>query len=205
MNWLDTETKAILQKKPEEKLAPPKVGEFALVLLRKGTDHRRLVHAICRINNCAETKAEHLADLPAPVTINRGLTEGEALFGQFELICCDAISIFFRSEVLVLLGQDEGHRHALYQKFLASPEFQQTKVDVLEIPITEAGEKFAEQFLGFPFPGPKKDSDFSVFVPFKKARIMKHWADRIGARVRCNPFGMSWLTAALAGQPDRAK
>jgi hypothetical protein len=43
MNWLDPQTKEILQKVPDEKLAPPKAAEFALVLLRKGPDHQKLI------------------------------------------------------------------------------------------------------------------------------------------------------------------
>ena len=89
MNWLDTETKAILQREPEPPLAPPKSGEFALVLIRSGTDHQRLVRAIRRINDCGEGRAVELARAAPPVTINAGLSQEEALFGQFELICCD--------------------------------------------------------------------------------------------------------------------
>jgi hypothetical protein len=48
MNWLDTETKSILWKEPETKLAPPKAGEFALVLLKEGKDFKRLVRALQR-------------------------------------------------------------------------------------------------------------------------------------------------------------
>ena len=35
MNWLDTQTKELLQKARNEKPAPSKTAEFALVLLRK--------------------------------------------------------------------------------------------------------------------------------------------------------------------------
>jgi hypothetical protein len=100
MNCLDTETKAILQKEHEPKLAPSKAAEFALVLIRKGTDDQRLVRAIRRINECSESEAIELSRLPTPITINPGLTESEALFGQFELICCDAVAAFIRSEVI---------------------------------------------------------------------------------------------------------
>ena len=185
MNWLDTETKAILQRREDPKLTPPKAGEFALVLLGKGTDAERLVHAIREINNCTETEAIELVGLPVPVTINRGLTEGEALFGQFELICCDAIAAFIRSEIL--WEQDQNYLNSLWMKILASPEFKSAKIDVLELPATESGEKFAEQFLGMSVSNLKTGtSGYSVSVPFKKARIMKHWAARIGAQVRCD-------------------
>ena len=50
MNWLDTQTKELLQKVHDEKLSPSKTAEFALVLLRKGPDYQRLVQAIVEIN-----------------------------------------------------------------------------------------------------------------------------------------------------------
>ena len=62
MNWLDTQTKEILQKVVEPKLAPPKTAEFTLVLVHcNGSDHTRLVRAIRRINECEESEAEKAA------------------------------------------------------------------------------------------------------------------------------------------------
>jgi hypothetical protein len=185
MNWLDTETKAILQKDHEPKLAPPRVAEFGLVVLRKGKDQERLVRAICRINNCPEPEAFALAQLPEPVTINPGLSEEEAFFGQFELICCDSIAVFVRSEVLLARGQRE-YLDALFKKVLESPEFRPTRIDVLEVPATEAGETFADQFLGCVCAEAERPLDeFSLWVPYKKAKMMKHWAARVGAQVQC--------------------
>jgi hypothetical protein len=186
MNWLDTETKGILQKEHEPRLAPPKAAEFALVLIRKGTDNQRLVRAIRRINECSESEAIGLTRVPLPATINPGLTEAEALFGQFELICCDAVGAFVRSEVLLEQGQKD-YLQALFRRVLESPEFKPTRIDVFDIPATDSGEKFVDQFLGIPLPGQKRPvSRFSVWVPHKKARIMKHWATRVGARVQCD-------------------
>jgi len=186
MNWLDTETKSILQKEHEWKLAPPRAAGFALVLIRKGTDNQRLVRAISRINECRESEAIELARLPAPVTINPGLKEEEALFGQFELICCDAISAFIRSEVVLEQGE-RIYLQALFQRVLQSPEFKPTRIDVLEVPATDSGQKFVDQFLGIPLQEQKMgEARFSVWVPFKKARIMKHWATRVGAQVKCD-------------------
>jgi len=79
MNWLDTQTKEILQMVAEPKLAPPKAAEFTLVLVRKGSDYARLVRAIRRINECDEPKAVKLAARRTPVRVNSGLSEGEAL------------------------------------------------------------------------------------------------------------------------------
>jgi hypothetical protein len=180
MNWLDTQTKELLQKVRDEKLAPPKTAEFALILLRKGQDHQRLVEAIVQINKCSKSEAVVLARRETPVTINPDLTEDEALWGQFELICCDAISIFLRSEVVE--QNDRGYLWPLFKKVLESSEFKPATVSIERVPVTEPGEKFVEQFLGgVPV---KRVFPMRFTVPFKKARIMEHWAGRVGARLR---------------------
>lgn len=185
MNWIDTETKEILQKEREPKPAPSKAAEFALVLLRKGPDDQRLIQAICRINNCHEVEARELANSPLPLTINPGLTESEALYGQFELICCDAIAIFVRSEVL-LEQRQWNYLQSLFSKVLESPEFRPTKIDVRSVPATEPGQRFVDRFFGGALPRQRSEASHSLFwVPFKKARIMKHWAERVGADVWC--------------------
>jgi hypothetical protein len=184
MNWLDTETKAILQKDHEVRLAPPKAAEFALVLIRKGTDHERLVRAIRRINECPEVEAIALARSPVPITINSGLTEAEALFGQFELICCDAVAVFIRSEVME--QSEPAYIQSLFQQVLQSPEFKATRVEILEIPENDSGERFADQFLGASrHQQDERSGRVTVLTPFKKARIMRHWARRVGARIEC--------------------
>ena len=182
MYWLDTQTKEILQKSRVHDMAPPKAAEFALILLRKGGDQRRLIGAVAEIKKCSESNARATVSRELPLTLDPGLTEGEALWGQFQLICCDAISIFIRSEVLV--QNERGYLWPLYQKVLHSPEFSPVRVKLNKVPPTESGEKFLEQFLG----------DFSstsalpltLSIPFKKARIMEHWATRIGAQLKLN-------------------
>ncbi len=129
MNWLDTQTKELLQKVGDDKLAPPTAAEFALILLGKGPDRRRLVEAIAQINACSESKAASLARRTVPVTINAGLTQEDALWGQFELICCDSVSVFLRSEVVE--ENDRLYLGPLFKKVLGSAEFRPTKVRVL--------------------------------------------------------------------------
>ena len=185
MNWLDTETKAILQKADEPKPAPSRAAEFALVLIKKAPDRPRLVRAISRINECSEPKAAALADRPVPVTINIDLSEEDAIYGQFELISCDAIGIFVRSEVL--RQSERGYTQALFGRILQSAEFKPVKIKVVEVPETESGQKFVDQFLGPIIPRRKPAYPLSVEVPFKKARIMMHWATRVGAQVQRDP------------------
>jgi hypothetical protein len=186
MNWLDTETKAILQKEHEPRLAPPAVAEFGLVLLRKGEDEKRLVRAICRVKDCPEPEAVTLSRSPLPVIIDPGLSEADALFGQFELICCDAVAVFIRSEVLLAEGQKD-YLDALFKKVLESPEFRPTRIEVIEVPATDAGKVFADQFLGDLGSLDKLPvEEFSVWVPLKKARMMQHWSEKAGVLVKCD-------------------
>lgn len=183
MNWLDTQTKEILQKVVEPKLAPPKTTEFTLVLVRKGADHTRLVRAFRRINECDEPEAIKLATKRTPVRVNSDLSEGDALWGQFELICCDAVSIFIRNEVLDQM--DLAEFQSLVQKTSQSTEFQPTTVTIAEIPRTEPGLSFVDQFLGSFEPTKIAALPATIIIPFKKARIMQHWAMRVGAKLKC--------------------
>ena len=180
MNWLDTQTKDLLQKVCDEKLAPPKTAEFALVLLRKGPGFHRLAEAIMEINQCSEAEAAALASGQSPVTINFDLTEEEALWGQFELISCDSISIFLRSEVIA--QNDKSYLWPLFKKVLESSEFRPTSVSILQVPATESGDKFLEQFVGKS--AIRRDYPLRLLIPFKKARIMEHWASRVGVKIK---------------------
>lgn len=180
MNWLDTETKELLQRVHDDKLAPPKTAEFALVLLRKGPDQQRLVDAIVEINKCSEADAAVLASRATPVTINPDLKEAEALWGQFELVCCDAVSIFLRSEVVE--QNDRAYLWPLFKKVSESSEFRATIVSIIRVPATESGEKFLEQFVGAA--ALNRVFPMTLTLPFKKARIMEHWASRVGAQMK---------------------
>jgi len=182
MNWIDTETKAILQRQNKPPLAPSKVAEFALVLGPKGVDRERLIRAVCRINDCSRSAAMALLGQPSPVTINLDLTEEDATLGQFELVCCEAISAVVRSEVA---GEaDRGYLAELLQKVSRSPEFKPTTIRIDDVPMTEAGRKFVDQFLGMDLERLQELGFPRGFaMPVKKARIMKHWAERVGAHV----------------------
>jgi len=187
MNWLDTQTKALLQKTDPPQSAPPKTSEFSLVLLRKGEDQRWLTRAIAEIRECVPAEAEAFALREPPVIVQSDLTEEDALWGQFELLCTNSISVFLRSEIVA--HGDASYLHALFADLAASEDFDPTTVVVKSVPQTESGHKFLRQFLGdtrdptdtrwylertYPIP---------LTVPFKKAWIMQHWAGRIGAVV----------------------
>jgi hypothetical protein len=182
MNWLDTETKAILQREDEPRLAPSKVAEFALVLGSKGTDRERLVRAVCRINDCSRLEAVAFLDQPSPVTINSDLTEEEATLGQFELICCEAVSAVVRTEVAE--QADREYLEDVLRRVSHSPEFKPTILRINDVPTNESGRRFVDQFLGLGLKNLKELGLPRRFtMPAKKARIMKHWAARVGAQV----------------------
>ena len=176
-SWLDTETKAILQKTPPHKLAPPKIKGYTLVLLSIYRRHpERLIRAIQRIRPDTREEAMDRLNQKLPTALKHGLTESDALLGQFELICCDAISVFITDDV-IKYGESD-YLIDLYNTLLYSDEFAATNVVVDSIPENESGKEFVDQFLGS-----LDESVSNVTVPYKKARIMVHWGFKIGAKI----------------------
>jgi hypothetical protein len=183
--WLDTETKALLQQVPPEKYAPPTTGTFALVLLKKGKDFVRLAEAFTRIPpHLAPAKAADLVTRSCPLPIASGLSLGDALLGQFELVCCDSISVFLKVEVLS--SATGAYLARLYSQVQSSSEFEDVIVRVTAIPNTDQGKRIVQQFFG----GAEKVSvadgtgySYAGAMMRKKARIMAHWAGKIGAEV----------------------
>lgn len=181
--WLDTETKAMLQQAPPEKEAPPDTGMFTLVLLKKGDNMDRIVRALRRIPGLSKEKAEHLTKSRCPAPVAAGLSLGDAMLGQFELVCCDSISVFLRDGVAA--SGDGWYLVPLYKQFRRSREFQNISVTISSVPETPLGERFIDQFVG---EGKRSDSSgdgfpFQEHVMRKKARIMAHWAEKIGAEL----------------------
>jgi hypothetical protein len=183
--WLDTETKAMLQQAPPEKDAPPDTGMFTLVLLKKGNNLARLVRALGRIPGLSQGKAEYLAKGRCPVPVAGGLSLGDAMLGQFELVCCDSISVFLRDGVAA--SADDWYLTPLYRQFRQSREFQSVPVTINAVPETSLGERFVDQFLGEADEGGSMAGGFPLqqFVMRKKARIMSHWAEKLGIEVSC--------------------
>ena len=98
------------------------------------------------------------------------------MLGQFELICCDAISIFIADEVAS--GARKGYLADLYGSLLRSQEFAETTLRIESLPAGVRGEAFIDQFLG-----QSPDLPAVLALSRKKARIIYHWASRIGAQV----------------------
>lgn len=168
---LNTQTEACLQKDPPDKLAPALVDGFSLVLLERGPDRDRVVKAI-----------QALADNPAaafgecPVVLRRNLTLTDALFGQFELICSDSISVFLRDDVVRCA--DPNYLLNLYGQLRTGEEFSPVTVHLTSIPDDENGRRFLLQFFG-QFLG----VETTHTVARKKARIMAQWGARLGIAI----------------------
>jgi hypothetical protein len=88
------------------------------------------------------------------------------------LICCDSVSTFIRSEVVE--QNERAYLRPLYKKVLESSEFKPATIRINGIPDTESGDKFLEQFFGSS--ASKSAIPVALTAPFKKARIMEHWA-----------------------------
>ena len=176
--WLDTETKALLQRLPPEKLAPPDTGIFTLVLLafqRKSLE--RLVAAVERVREAARGEAIKVLALPLPTPIKRGLSHEDALLGQFDLIACDAVSVFLADEVVS--DAPASYLTKLYADVRESLEFELVSVRIESVPSDTKGRNFLDRFIGVATPQLPRE----LTAMKKKARIMEHWAAKIGGRV----------------------
>jgi hypothetical protein len=179
-DWLDTETKAILQGAPPAKLAPPDTVGFTLVLLSKSDDHRRLQDALAKAGS--RDPAALLAG-ECPQIVAAGVTLEEALLGQFELACCDSAAVFLRDAVVA--ADDRSYLSRLYSELLTGEEFEPTGIEIRSVPNDSRGRRFLNQFVG------TEETWIQLIglplrlrVMGKKARLMWHWGTKIGAEIR---------------------
>ena len=114
---------------------------------------------------------------PLPIAVKSGLTYSDALLGQFELISADAISVFINDRVLDTASQE--YLRQLYSQLLQSSEFELISLRIESIPSTKHSADFIDQFLG----DDKAWQSQVLTLPRKKARIMEHWANKIGGCV----------------------
>jgi hypothetical protein len=176
MKWLDTETKALLQGIPPEKLALPATATFTLVLLEVGElGYDAFINAIQRAANISTDEIARICGHRLPVPIKKGLSYPDALIAQFELICCDIVSVLIADEVVA--GAPADYMAMLYAKLRKSDEFELVDVRIDSIPDTPSGREFFNRFLS----GREPISSATVIkLMRKKARIMQHWALKIG-------------------------
>lgn len=176
--WLDTETKALLQRSPPEKFAPPDTAIFALVLLAFQRESlERLVAVVERVQKAARDEARKVLTLPLPTPIKRGLSHEDALLGQFELIACDAVSVFLANEIVSYAPKS--YLTQLYADVRRSLEFELVSLRIESIPADAKGRDFMDRFIGAAAPR----LPLELKAMRKKARIMEHWATKIGGQV----------------------
>ncbi|MBM4091450.1 MAG: hypothetical protein FJ276_18795 [Planctomycetes bacterium] len=173
----------MLHEEPPEKIAPASTPDYTLVMIEAGADRQRMVRALCRVNNCSESAARALLGRPMPVVVNADLSYGDAALGQFELVCCDALSVIIPSEVVA--NAEPSYLGDLLTRLRQSDEFQQVTLRLERLPAGEAATRFLRQFLGL--------SEAECKAPLfplesrmcrKKARIMAHWGHRIRAELK---------------------
>lgn len=182
--WLDTETKALLQHVPPEKYAPAATGRFTLVLLKDGRDATRVKRSLTKVPSISDERATKLMSQSRPQPIAGALSLADAFLGQFELVCSDSVSVFLRDEVILSAWGD--YLPKLYAQVQSSSEFEDVVVTVGSIPSTEEGRRVVDQFFGgveqFSL-DPLTGYSYRGIMMRKKARIMAHWARKIGAEV----------------------
>ncbi|MBN2022056.1 MAG: hypothetical protein JW809_04620 [Pirellulales bacterium] len=179
--WLDTETKALLQPAlPPKDVATATIG-YTLVLLDRGADESLLRRALYRIHPNNESITGRVFESPGPWSLRSELSEAEAMFGQFELICAEAVAVFLRDDVA--RSGDAAYLGELFGNLTESPEFAWAWL-VFRLPgFDEQGRAFWDQFLG---EEPASWAQAEARMPLrlrtrrKKARIMHHWIRKIG-------------------------
>ena len=168
-DWLDTQTKAQLERSPPDKLAPPVVAGYSLVLLERGCDIQRVdrtLRALIEDRNYVPRKC--------PFVVRRELSLADAIEGQFELICTDSISVFVNDDVV--RTAKASYLYDLFETVRNSSEFQPIRVHLKSVPDDERGRRFLSQFFGQVLNVPT-----THVVARKKARIMYHWGNKLGA------------------------
>ncbi|MBN1591235.1 MAG: hypothetical protein JW888_17110 [Pirellulales bacterium] len=140
-----------------------------------------MVRAIRRVNGCPDSVARELLARRSPVVVNPDLSYHDALLGQFEFICCDAITVIIPTEVVT--DDERSYLDELYAMLRRSDEFEEVTLRVDGVPRSEDGIRFLDQFLGIVEPEIGR-FPMDLRMLYKKARIMTHWGNRIGAQVR---------------------
>jgi hypothetical protein len=177
-NTPERKTQAKRRRAPPWKLAPPGTATFTLVLLDVGcSDRDRVACAVERIVRDAGTDVRARVAGPLPLAVEHGLSHADALLGQFELICCDCISIFVCDTVLASASSQYLKR--LFARLRTSAEFDLVGARLESVPLGPAGLAFMNRFFGQLL----VDLPLELQVMRKKARSMSQVAESIGARL----------------------
>lgn len=180
--WLDTETKAILQPAPPAKLAPPDTVGFSIVLLSRTNDQARLRYALMKAG-CSEAVSNVALAGRCPHVVATGLALDDARLALLELACCDSVAVFIRDEVVA--ANDQAYLSGLYSELSTSEEFERVGIEIRSVPCGEQGRGYLQQFLGMDARSLERVGfPLHRTVMRNKARIMCHWGRQIGADVR---------------------
>ena len=181
--WLDPQTKEILEPIPPTKRTGISLCDYCLSIIRISADYSFIERALKRIGaDSSVSRIKRLLDVYPGVTVKTGLSYEGALMGQFELICADTHSVFLDSEVSSY--SDPEYLRELIFRLSRSTEFAPATVELLELPRSNQGLRFEEQFfsprnrpLNLPWTGR---------VARKKARVMEHWATKFSIPININ-------------------
>ena len=169
-DWLDRETRSILQPSFPKSATAIAVEGYSLLLIRPGGDRNRLGEFV------SELRANHVANLSRiKNVVVQQLTLEEALAAQLTLSCCDCVSAFVSDTII--FDDNAVYLARLCDAVQSSPEFKETEVIIKSMSDDPLARKFCWQFLGMAI-GHKFPMTVSVFQ--KKARLMRHWAARCG-------------------------
>ena len=169
----EVRAKASLSEEPPESQTLSAADGFTVVVLQHvGRISERASKVIAEFSGKKPQPAKQL-----PYVAARRLTEADAKLLQFELICCDTISVFIADGVVATASPEYLAR--LYTDLIRGEEFATVHIVVDGIPEDVRGARFCEQF----FDTQPQSFPHRTTTTFKKARIMQHWAAEIGAAV----------------------
>lgn len=172
--WLDTETRAILQASNPEIAIQTDIEGYSLLLVKKGPDPNRLSDVISSIQELGISNQTQIKNV-----IAQQLTLDEAVWGQFQLSCCDCAAAFVTDEIV--FDDNASYLARVTESILRCPEFELVPIRITFIPQSERGRQFAWQFLGLAV-GISLPLKATIYR--KKARLMRHWAEHCGVEVQ---------------------
>jgi hypothetical protein len=177
-NTPERKTQAKRRRAPPWKLAPPGTATFTLVLLEVLCSHRsRVASAVERIVRDPNANVRARLAGALPWQIEHGLSHADALIGQFELACCDCVSVFVCDTVLSKASPE--YLASLFVDLRTSPEFDLVSARLESLPLGPAALAFQNRFFG----QMHVDLPREFKLIRKKARSMSQAADRLGARL----------------------
>jgi hypothetical protein len=99
-SWLQTQTNPMLSASPPDKLAPPCLDPYSIVVLHHNhRDSVRKIRGFQRVLQGTNSAPEQFFTRAIPFILKNGLNHSDALLAEFELISCVSISVFIPDSV----------------------------------------------------------------------------------------------------------